>query len=671
MAAARGRPPAPRAARRSRARRRASRPPLRTRGTRGSRAGPFGARSERPGIGLDHAVAAQEPEVGAERGGLAGDGALREAAGREVREVAPQRRVVERGRVGAAAAVGPGDELADVARVRVARVLARRRERRDVPVDLPGLGGGAHSRTPAPGTELLAGRIRRAPRTRRNAAADIRDPMLAVTVRRTCARRHQPPSRRDAGLQVTNTGGRSRTARDHGPLSHPPVRAVPAVEAPRPSHRSYHCDASWGLRPIRPEPWMEVTVLASLRSATLVGVDGRPVRVEVHVSTGLPAYHVVGLPDASGRESRERVRAALLSSDLPWPMQRITVNLAPGGLRKTGAGFELAVAIGLLVAAEAPPRIGRGRPRRARRARPRRLGPARAGRARPGRRAAPGRLSTRRRAARQRGRGRARRRRRDLPRPHARRAARVPAGRRRVARRPRAAAPPGPQATPSPTSRSTSPTSAASPPRGSRWPRRPRVATTCSSSDRPAPARRCSPGGCRRSCRRCPRDAALEVTRIHSVAGRSPGHALADRPPFRAPHHTASTAALVGGGSGRPTPGEVTLAHHGILFLDELGEFAPTTLDALRQPLEDGVVRIARQGTTLAFPARFVLVACTNPCPCGLGALCVPVRPGPTRARTAGACPRRCSTASTSGCGSSRATPANRPASRPRSRASG
>jgi magnesium chelatase family protein len=116
------------------------------------------------------------------------------------------------------------------------------------------------------------------------------------------------------------------------------------------------------------------------------------------------------------------------------------------------------------------------------------------------------------------------------------------------------------------------------------------------------------------------RDAALEVTRIHSVAGLGPTHTLMTTAPFRAPHHTASTAALVGGGSGRPTPGEVTLADHGVLFLDELGEFAPATLDALRQPLEDGVVRIARQGMTLAFPAHFVLVACTNPCPCGLGA---------------------------------------------------
>jgi magnesium chelatase family protein len=111
---------------------------------------------------------------------------------------------------------------------------------------------------------------------------------------------------------------------------------------------------------------------------------------------------------------------------------------------------------------------------------------------------------------------------------------------------------------------------------------------------------------------------ALEVTRVHSAAGRS-GHGLVRRPPFRSPHHTASVAALVGGGSGRPNPGEVTLAHHGILFLDELGEFPPRALDALRQPLEERAVWIARQPITLCFPADFVLVACTNPCPCGLG----------------------------------------------------
>src|SRR5439155_6704991 len=90
--------------------------------------------------------------------------------------------------------------------------------------------------------------------------------------------------------------------------------------------------------------------------------------------------------------------------------------------------------------------------------------------------------------------------------------------------------------------------------------------------------------------------------------------------PFRAPHHTASTAALVGGGSGRARPGEITLAHRGVLFLDELGEFAPSSLDALRQPLEERVVRISRQPVSLTFPAAFQLVACSNPCPCGAGA---------------------------------------------------
>jgi magnesium chelatase family protein len=112
---------------------------------------------------------------------------------------------------------------------------------------------------------------------------------------------------------------------------------------------------------------------------------------------------------------------------------------------------------------------------------------------------------------------------------------------------------------------------------------------------------------------------ALEVTRIHSAAGEPVRGQLLERRPFRAPHHTASTPALVGGGTGRPRPGEVTLAHRGVLFLDELGEFAPTALDALRQPLEERVVRISRQPISLSFPAAFQLVACTNPCPCGLG----------------------------------------------------
>jgi magnesium chelatase family protein len=114
-------------------------------------------------------------------------------------------------------------------------------------------------------------------------------------------------------------------------------------------------------------------------------------------------------------------------------------------------------------------------------------------------------------------------------------------------------------------------------------------------------------------------DEALEVTRIHSAAGHAPRHGLARQRPFRAPHHTASTAALVGGGSNRLRPGEVTLAHRGVLFLDELGEFPPHALDALRQPIEEHVVRISRQAMSVVFPSDFLLVACSNPCPCGRG----------------------------------------------------
>jgi magnesium chelatase family protein len=113
-------------------------------------------------------------------------------------------------------------------------------------------------------------------------------------------------------------------------------------------------------------------------------------------------------------------------------------------------------------------------------------------------------------------------------------------------------------------------------------------------------------------------DESLEVTRIASAVGGIPPRRLATRRPFRAPHHTASTVALVGGGSARPSPGEVTRAHRGVLFLDELGEFPPSALDALRQPLEERVVRISRQALSLELPAEFLLVACTNPCPCGL-----------------------------------------------------
>jgi magnesium chelatase family protein len=111
---------------------------------------------------------------------------------------------------------------------------------------------------------------------------------------------------------------------------------------------------------------------------------------------------------------------------------------------------------------------------------------------------------------------------------------------------------------------------------------------------------------------------ALDATRVHSAAGeRVPPNGLLLRPPFRAPHHSASMVALIGGGSSWLRPGEASLAHGGVLFLDELAEFPPTVLDALRQPLEDGAMRVARAHGSVTFPARFLLVAATNPCPCG------------------------------------------------------
>jgi len=359
-------------------------------------------------------------------------------------------------------------------------------------------------------------------------------------------------------------------------------------------------------------------MLASLRSAAVVGVEALPVIVEVDVSFGLPVFTMVGLPDTSVRESRDRVRTAIRNSGFEFPGHRITVNLAPADIRKAGASYDLPIALGVLAASGViEPRLVEGVVL---------LGELSLdGTIQPIRGVLPVAV-----AAKREGKAAI-----LLPRANA----------------PEACVVEGLKVLPVDSLVEAVEALNGGLKDGAIVP----VVSGFSRTDAPgctdpqpdfadvigqSMAKRAleiagagghnvlligAPGGgktmmARRLAGILPAlefDEALDCTSVHSVAGTlAPGTALMHHRPFRAPHHTISEVAMVGGGS-IPRPGEISLAHNGVLFLDELPEFDRRVLEALRQPLEEGRVTIARAARTSSFPARFMFVAAMNPCPCG------------------------------------------------------